>query len=77
MGVRHVPSDFALDDSWLLVCLNTPVSSDINTCFIIILSFACPFFSPLSILFPSSSFGVSSVQREKEFACNYPLEGQT
>lgn len=35
MGVRHVPSDTALDDSWILVCLNIQVSSGIDTCFTI------------------------------------------
>lgn len=34
MGVRHIPSDIALDDSLLLFYLNTQVSSGINRIFI-------------------------------------------
>ena len=39
MEVRHVPSDVAWDDSWPLLCLNTQVSSGINTRFIYLFIF--------------------------------------
>lgn len=79
MGVRHIPSDVALDDSWLLVCLNTQVSSGVNTCFIIFFSFFSFFLHIVSwvILTAHSEFQILSVQREKDFACNYPLEWWT
>lgn len=69
MGVKHIPSDVALDDSWLLVCLNTQVSSGIFQH--IFFSFFS-FFPRISrvVLTAHSEFQILTVQREEEFACN-------